>query len=222
MSSRSAQAHKNINVIQRHVNWRQMELFFSLRAEGRENKLPFSLVANRERKSLSGRGNCTVCWKTSSACFLLLCCLLFTILFYYLCIIVRKCQPAHVSMCHWGCHQGSQYHHCGRQCLNGSADKFGLLSHINMHECRYPGSPRPINMCHFRFSLHYPPLPPRYLLQKMRLWPTSLTLSVISTSCGAGWACVFWCQIKFCAHIMMSENILAFLGGLDWLFCLFS
>ncbi len=102
MSSRSAQAHKNINVIQRHVNWRQMELFFSVRAEGRENKLPFSLVANRERKSLSGRGNCTVCWKTSSACFLLLCCLLFTILFLF-CSITSASLWENVSLPMWAC-----------------------------------------------------------------------------------------------------------------------
>ncbi len=99
MSSRSAQAHKNINFIQRHVNWRQMELFFSIRAEGRENKLPFPLLANRERKSLSRRGNCTVCWKTSSACFLLLCCLLFTFLLpLHHCEKMSACPCEHVPL----------------------------------------------------------------------------------------------------------------------------
>lgn len=209
----------NINVIfiLRYVNWKQMEIFFSLRPEGRENKLPFPLLANKERKSLSRAGVIAMCAES----------LLQPAFFCYAIFIYISITSAslweNVSLlmwacAHWGCHLGSQYRHRGRQCLNGSAGKLGLLSHINMHEGRHPGAPRPINICHFRFSLHYLLQPPSHLLQKPRLLPTSLTPRVISTSCRAGWLQLVWCQGKFCTHIMMSENILAFLGGLIYYF----
>ncbi len=159
-----------------------------------------------------------MCWEASSACFLLLCHLYLH--FYYLCIIVRKCQPAHVSMCPlrvssgilvpspWSAvsqrqrwqvwpfvqHQYAWVPAPRRASANQrvtSGFPFTILSCLLATYCRKRGCGQPP-------------------------WPW------VSTSCGAGWVCVFWCQRKCCARIMMSENILAFLGGLDWLFCSFN
>lgn len=129
-----------------------MELFFSLRPEGRENKLPFSLLANRERKDLL---------KVIAACAETFSCLHSSVIAFIYISITSASLWENVSLsvwacAHWGCHRGSWYRHHGGQHLQGSADKLGLLYRINMHEDRHPGASWPINMCHFKFSHRCP------------------------------------------------------------------
>lgn len=196
----------NINVIfiLRYVNWKQMEILFSLRPEGRENKLPFLLLANTERKSLSRAGVIALC--ASSACFLLLCHLYLH--FYYLCIIVRKCQPAHVSMCPlrvssgisipspWPGSVSTAALTSLAFCPTSICMRAGTQAHLGQSTCVTSGFPSTI----------FSSLLATYCRSRgycQPLWPRmSFPLQLV------------WCQGKIFTHIMMSENILAFLGGL--------
>lgn len=119
---RARREHTTLNIIfiLRYVNLKQMEIFFSLRPEGRENKSPFPLLANKERESLSRAGVIAMCAES----------LLQPAFFCYAIFIYISITSAslweNVSLlmwacAHWGCHLGSQYRHRGRQCLNGSA-----------------------------------------------------------------------------------------------------